>query len=376
MDIHLKKTLNSSESNPSNLDAINKHFDFDYLKSMAINILDPIDKYYFRSRLINFETVPERNNPDSPVIYISNHSGMTFPWDAIIFVGRIFQKNNFQIKNSLRALTAPALSASRYMQPYFVDDFWRRVGGVDATLENFDTMMNLKDSNVLIYPEGIAGIRKCFDKRYQLRQFSSSFIRMAIKYKTDIVPVSVVNGEYINPYSYRNDELNKLVNKIGIPFLPVGPITPLVALQPWIYYFGMPSKLTYFRGKTIKVYEMTDKPIEKLKKKEIHFLRDTVQFQMQTELDMAVEEYGKDPYWLEELGDTWRDNLDKLLYILPSGWPVLFQEHERRYAKEKSFKIPLSNESYFQAVSKTPENLFYGIPLLGIAGLLKWKGIF
>ena len=97
MDIHLKKTLNSSESNPSNLDAINKHFDFDYLKSMAINILDPIDKYYFRSRLINFETVPERNNPDSPVIYISNHSGMTFPWDAIIFVGRIFQKNNFQI---------------------------------------------------------------------------------------------------------------------------------------------------------------------------------------------------------------------------------------------------------------------------------------
>nr|MBP6738821.1 hypothetical protein [Leptospiraceae bacterium] len=69
-------------------------------------------------------------------------------------------------------------------------------------------------------------------------------------------------------------------------------------------------------------------------------------------------------------------NLDKLLYILPSGWPVLFQEHERRYAKEKSFKIPLSNESYFQAVSKTPENLFYGIPLLGIAGLLKWKGIF
>jgi hypothetical protein len=63
MDIHLKKTLNSSESNPSNLDAINKHFDFDYLKSMAINILDPIDKYYFRSRLINFETVPERNNP-------------------------------------------------------------------------------------------------------------------------------------------------------------------------------------------------------------------------------------------------------------------------------------------------------------------------
>lgn len=376
MDTKIKKSLNNTELDPSRLEEINKHFDFDYLKSMAVNILDPIDRFYFRSRFINFETIPERNNPDSPVIYISNHSGMTFPWDAIIFVGKIFQKNKMQLENSLRALTAPALSASRYMQPYFVDDFWRRVGGVDATLENFDTMMNLKDSNVLIYPEGIAGIGKGFDKKYQLQQFSSSFIRMAIKYKTDIVPVSVVNGEYINPYSYRNDELNKLVNKIGIPFLPVGPITPLVAVQPWIYYFGMPSKLTYYRGKTIKLYEMTDKPIEKLKKKEIHFLRDSVQFQMQTELDLAVETYGKDPYCLEELGDLWRDNLDKILYILPSGWPVLFHEHEMRYAKEKSFQIPFNNSSYFQALSKTPENLFYGLPVLGIAGLLKWKGIF
>ncbi|MBK8396425.1 MAG: hypothetical protein IPL26_14480 [Leptospiraceae bacterium] len=138
----------------------------------------------------------------------------------------------------------------------------------------------------------------------------------------------------------------------------------------------MPSKLTYFRGKTIKLYEMTDKPLERLKKKEIHQLRDAVQLQMQTEIDQAVEIYGKDPYSLEELGDIWRDNLDKILYILPSGWPVLFQEHERRYATEKSFQIPFNNESYMKALSKTPENLFYGLPILGIAGLLKWKGVF
>ncbi len=376
MDVHVKKTLNSSESNSANLDEINKHFDYNFLKNLAINILQPIDKYYFRSKFINFETIPGRNNPETPAIYICNHSGMGFPWDAIILVGKIFLQNKYEMQNSLRALTAPALSASRYMQPYFVDDFWKRVGGVDATLDNFDSMMKLKESNVLIFPEGIAGIGKGFDKRYQLQQFSSSFIRMAIKYKTDIIPVSVVNGEYINPYSYRNDDLNKLVNKLGIPFLPVGPLTALIALQPWMYFFGMPSKLTYFRGKTIKLYEMTDKPLERLKKKEIHQLRDAVQLQMQTEIDQAVEIYGKDPYSLEELGDIWRDNLDKILYILPSGWPVLFQEHERRYATEKSFQIPFNNESYMKALSKTPENLFYGLPILGIAGLLKWKGVF
>ena len=376
MDVHVKKTLSSNASTFSNLDAINRHFDLDYIKAMATNILEPLDKYYFRSKLINFETIPERNNPEAPAIYICNHSGMGFPWDAIIFVGRIFQQNKMQMKNSIRALTAPALSASRYMQPYFIENFWKRLGGVDATLDNFDTLMQIKDANVLIFPEGIAGIGKGFDKKYQLQQFSSSFIRMAIKYKTDIIPVSIVNAEYINPYSYKNDDLNKLVNKLGIPFLPMGPLTPLVALQPWMYYFGMPSKLTYYRGKTIKLYEMTDKPLEKLKKKEIHALRDSVQFQMQTELDMAVEVYGKDPYKLEELGDIWRDNLDKILYILPSGWPVLFQELERRYAIEKKFQIPLDNASYLEALSKTPENLFYGMPILGIAGLLKWQGIF
>ncbi|MCB1194050.1 MAG: 1-acyl-sn-glycerol-3-phosphate acyltransferase [Leptospiraceae bacterium] len=354
-----------------------EHINTDYLHSLNENIISFLDTYYFRSRFIGFEEMPQRNEPSTPLIYASNHSGMSFPWDAIIFVGGLFKKSHSSIHDSVRALTAPALSASKYMSPYMIDNFWRRTGGVDATLQNFDTMMRFPDSNVLIYPEGIAGIGKGFDRRYELQQLSTSFIRMAIKYKTDIIPISVVNGEYSNPYSYKSDELNKLVQKLGIPYLPLGPISAMVPFGPFSFYMAMPAKLTFVMGNRIKIYEMTDRPLEKLKKKELHHLRDVVYQQMQEELDSALAIYGKDPYHFEELGDIWRDNLDRMLYILPSGWPLLFHEHERWFQTSgyRREKMPHGNAAFVEALIKNPMILSFTLPLIGWPALLKWKRV-
>ena len=351
-------------------------FDYEYALSIGRNVIDFLDMYYFRSRMIGFDEIPQRNNPPVPLIYAANHSGMAFPWDAIIFACSFFRISDYKLFDCFRALSAPALSAARYMEPYLIDEFWKRVGGVDATLTNFDIMMRYKDANVLIYPEGVPGIGKGFDKRYQLQRFSTSFIRMALKYKTDIIPISTINGEYINPYSYKNDELNKLSQKLGIPYLPIGPLTSLVPFQPWAFYFGMPAKLTYVMGRRIKVYEMTDKPLEKLKKREIHHIRDAVLKQMQVELDEGVARYGQDPYEFEELGDLWRDNLDKIMYILPSGWPLLFEEHDRRYLSGQTpIRMAYDNASYFETLLKNPLVPSFTLPLLGWPALLKWKGI-
>ena len=106
---------------------------------------------------------------------------------------------------------------------------------------DFETMMLQNEHNLLIYPEGVPGIGKGFNKRYQLQRFSSSFITMSIKYRTDIVPILTVNGEFINPYAYRSQVLNNLVNKIGVPFLPVGLVSLLIPFQPWIFYMGFPA---------------------------------------------------------------------------------------------------------------------------------------
>lgn len=342
-------------------------FDPDYLKSLIDNICVFFDKFYFRSRFIGFESIPERNNPDRPLIYASNHSGMAFPWDAMMFGAGLLRLNNLDQKKSIRGLTAPMLSQTKLMHPYLIDDLWKRAGGVDATSLNFETMMQYQDSNLLIYPEGVPGIGKGFDKKYQLQRFSTSFIRMSIKYKTDVIPVSTVNAEYINPYSYNSNNVTRLVNKIGMPFLPLGLSLLLVPLQPWAFYMAFPANLTYVRGKTIKPYEMVDKPFDELSRDDFVLIAEKVKEQMQVNLNQAVEEYGKSPYKIGGFIKTIFKNLSKTPYIFPSGWALMFLEHERQFTKGNgnAVKMKFGYFSWIVWLFKTPRAIFFYIPFLG-----------
>jgi len=353
---------------------INSKFEPEYAESFVKTVVEFLDKYYFRPQFVGFDPLPKRNN-DHPLIYISNHSGMAFPWDAIIFAGTMLKFAGFDFEHAVRALVAPMLSASTYMNPYMINDFWKRLSGVDAYLENFEAMMHSSDADILIYPEGVPGIAKGFDQRYKLQKFSSSAIRMALKYKSDIIPVATVNGEYINPYSYRVDELNKLVQKLRIPFLPVGPLTTLVA-SPWAFYMGLPAKLTYVAGEPIRVYEMVDRPFNQLRKKDINHIRDAVQEKMQVFLYESVEKYGQDPYHWDEVAEIWKSNLDKILYILPSGWPLLFYEHDRLFREKIKEPMKFDNMSYASAALKNPDAVPFQVPVVGWIQLIKkiaWK---
>ena len=69
--------------------AANQHIYDDYFReeftqTLDENILQLLDRVWFRSELVGFEDFPQRNNPDRPLIFASNHSGMAFPWDAIV----------------------------------------------------------------------------------------------------------------------------------------------------------------------------------------------------------------------------------------------------------------------------------------------------
>ncbi|MCB1189604.1 MAG: hypothetical protein H7A23_17790 [Leptospiraceae bacterium] len=360
------------------LTEINRHIDPDYTQSITKNVLSFIDKYYFRASFVGIENgAPKKNDPLHPLIYASNHSGMSFPWDGIIMASKLLSINNFEFADSIRPVFAPMLAESIYMNPFMMENFWKRLGGVPATFENFEAMMHTPDANVLIYPEGVPGIGKGFDKKYQLQRVSSSFIRMALKFGVDIIPVATVNGEYLNPYSYKSDELNKLVNKLKIPFLPLGPISLMVPIYPWAFYFALPAKMTYCIGKPIKVYEMTDKPFHKIQKKDINKIKEIVQEQMQSQLTEGVEKYGKDPFEFDELADLWSKNLDKIFYMLPSGWPVLFMEHDRLYRENqgKPFEMDYSNGAFISALLKNKDAVPFNLPVAGWVLLLKSKNI-
>ena len=73
----------------ANREAYTRGFSKNYLETFCEYILNPIRKVWYRAEFVGFDTLPERNNPSSPLIYATNHSGMAFPWDAIVFVSEI-----------------------------------------------------------------------------------------------------------------------------------------------------------------------------------------------------------------------------------------------------------------------------------------------
>jgi hypothetical protein len=360
----------------ANHEVLNQPFDLGFMRSLNQEICGPLN-LYFRPEFINFEQMPERAQPDKPLILASNHSGMAFPWDAIIFGTGLFEKHDYELRKLFRALASPVLSASQLMNPFLLRDLWKRVGAVDATGLNFETMMNQSQTNVLVYPEGVPGIGKGFNRRYQLQKFSTSMIRMAIKYQTDIVWVSCVNGEWINPFSYASRWLNRQVNKIGVPYLPVALQTPLLLVQPWLFYYALPAKLVYVRGNRYKPYEMVGhRSIEEVSVDEIRRVRDEIQAQAQRELDAAVQQYGRKPYcWRELLRNLVKHSRD-LPYWTPIGWPALFTEHDRRYCSEPEYPQGVSKGwfRFWRIVWKNPIVLAYFLPVLGWIPIL-YRGL-
>ena len=313
---------------------INAPFDPRYAASLIKRILEPLSLYYFRTEFVGFEgeDYPERKT-DAPLIFASNHSGMAFPWDAIIFSSMLLKIHNYDMTKVARPLTAPMLSQSNLMSPFAIENFWKRAGGVDATSLNFETMMEEGKFNVLIYPEGVGGIGKGFDKKYELQRLSTSTLRMSLKYKADIIPFATVNAEYINPFSYSIEILDNLVQKLGIPFLPIGFMTALIPLQPWLFYFAFPAKLIFVRGRRIKPYKILGKPVEDATEEEIFALRDAIHAIMQRELNEAVEKYGESPYNWQEFFLTALWQWKKLPEYLPLTWAFRFIDHEKQFQK-------------------------------------------
>ncbi|SHI92332.1 hypothetical protein SAMN02745146_1926 [Hymenobacter daecheongensis DSM 21074] len=343
------------------------YFDENFVWKLDEHILQLLDRVWFRSELVGFDDYPQRNDPDKPLIFASNHSGMAFPWDAMVALSHLWRKLP-DLRDLPRPLSAPMLSQSALMNPFLIRDFWKRCGCVDATTLNFETMMYYNDHNLMLYPEGVPGIGKGFNRKYQLQRLATSIIRLGIQHRTDIVPFYTINGEYLNPYAYSWDWLNNLSKKIGIPFIPFGPIVIMVLLQPWFFYMAYPAKLTFVLGTRIKPYELTDKAHDELTRAEYEALSNQVRQQMQAEMDAAVHRYGRHPYRWKEMWQRIRANWRYFPFFLPFSWPALFTEFEQQYTKSPGGPIDLQLArpgAWLRMIWRNPFTLSFFIPILG-----------
>ncbi len=364
------------EAIAENLNIFGNRFQMEYAISLEKNLFDSINAHYFRTKFIDIDAAdyPQRNNPDRPLIFISNHSGMAFPWDAMVLSSGLLKMCGHDMHHTPRPLVAPMLSASNLMSTYLIPNFWQRASGISATALNFETMMHSNNSNILLYPEGVPGIGKGFNNKYKLQQFSTSMVRMALKYKTDIIPISTVNGEYINPWAYKIDFIDRLSRKIGIPFLPLNPILLLIPLMPWLFYFGFPASLTFVKGRRISPYKMIDKPYEDLTAADIKQIRDACKDSMQQDLDAAVAEHGESPYdWASLLKNNFK-HWQKVMFFNPVFWVFLFWEHERHFRESgniyKEMKLNIFSILRIMVQQFWAFSLF--IPILGLIPMAYW----
>jgi 1-acyl-sn-glycerol-3-phosphate acyltransferase len=192
---------------------------------------------WLHDRYWRVQTSGVRHLPaQGPAILIANHSG-ALPFDGAMIC---------------TALDAAAGLVVRYLYDRFVasvplvDAFYRRTGGAVATRENAQAMLEA-GHHVLIFPEGVPGVAKPFDQRYQLRPFSPGFVRLAAETGAPVIPLAVLGAEEIYPIVGRAESLGR---SLGMPYIPITPFVPLLGVlgalplpTKWFIRVGRPMTI-------------------------------------------------------------------------------------------------------------------------------------
>ena len=303
-------------------------FDVDWCRSLEREVLAPLTDTWFRATIVNEERIPAHG----PCILAANHSGNAFPYDAIVLDGLLWRRDGMAEPAKLRTVYEHGLSRRWWMRPFGIADFWRRGGGVDMTFDNFDRLLARGD-RVLYFPEGVPGIAKGFGRRYRLQRFSTSFVLLAWRHKVPVVPVHIVNAEWVHPFGYTFKPIDWVFAHVwGVPFLPL-PIGLLAIVFPWMWFLAFPARLVNVVGEPLDVAGalaaagVTDD--EPPSRAQLNAAARRMRPEMQAPLDACVADHGTVRYGFRSLWRALRAARPRALRATPLGWPVAFMQHER-----------------------------------------------
>lgn len=225
-------------------------------------------KKWWRVTPVGVQNIPL----DGPALLVANHSGV-LPWDGAMIAFAAF--NEPEKPRLMRALYL-----DWFQQLPFVAPLLARTGQILANPENAERVLR-RGHLACVFPEGIKGVGKLFKDRYKLARFGrGGFVRVAIRAKAPLIPVSVVGAEEIYPNLVRADWLGK---PIGAPFFPLTP------LWPWFGLLGLmplPSKWTIEFGKPIPTAGLSERDAENflVVSRLTHKVRDSIQQTLQKHL--------------------------------------------------------------------------------------------
>ena len=223
-----------------NIDALdagqNEHgFDPFGFEPRFLRYVAPIAEWFFRvyfdAEVHGIENIPNTG----PVLLISNHSGQIPVDGMLIGTACLLEKKPPRMIRSMVERWIPDIP--------FISWVFARAGQVVGTRENARILLR-RGGCILVFPEGVRGISKTYDRAYELQEFGLGFMRLALETNTPIVPVAVVGGEEQMPAVADLKGLGKLLGMPAFPITPtfplLGPLGGLPLPVKYRLYFGEP----------------------------------------------------------------------------------------------------------------------------------------
>lgn len=187
---------------------------------------------WFRVEAFGVENIPK----EGPAIIVPNHSGQ-IPLDGMmIAVAAMKLMDPPRLPRAMLEKWFPTLPGLGLLVS--------GAGQVVGITENAEKLL-ANGELMMIFPEGVLGSGKTWDKRYKLQRFTLGFLELAIKYKAPIIPTAVIGGEEQAPSFF---DFKWLAKKIGFPYFPITPTFPWLGLLGFV---PLPSKYRIYFGEPL-----------------------------------------------------------------------------------------------------------------------------
>jgi 1-acyl-sn-glycerol-3-phosphate acyltransferase len=175
-----------------------------------------------------------------PAILAANHAGL-LPFDATMAI--------VDVATHTDPPRLPRAVVDRWAGSLpWINVFFARMGQVVGTHENCADLLG-EGQLLLVFPEGIEGVRKTVAHRYRLQHFRVGFVEHALRARAPIIPAAIVGSDDQAPILY---DIKPLARRLG---LPVAPITPTF---PWLGPLGLlpyPVRYRIVYGEPLKFHE-------------------------------------------------------------------------------------------------------------------------
>ena len=180
--------------------------------------LDPLLRFleekWWRLLFFGQDRVPD----EGPCLLVGNQ-GSVLPWQALMLAYTLRTRT----RGPRKVYTLCDLES--HFEPQVADSL-RELGFMEWSSSNMKTLLE-RGEVVALFPEGLAGLKKPFSRRYRLEEFDWTMLLPAVEAGKDVnlevLPVASMGFDEINPMLGNLDLLSRLLK---LPYFPVTPFFP------------------------------------------------------------------------------------------------------------------------------------------------------